>query len=79
MGENNLEVLKTEFSDKWKNVTKNLAYPYDYFNSIDDYEKPVSNSKKEFFSKLKNYYPSDEEREKTKENIKTFNNKMEKN
>ena len=43
-------------------------------NSIDDYKKPVSNSKKEdFFSKLKNDYPDDEEIERTKENIKLFN------
>ena len=34
---------------------KNLAYPHEYSNSIECYQKPVDNLKKEnFFSKLKN-------------------------
>ena len=37
MGENDLKLLKMEFPDKWKYLTKKLAYPYEYFNSIDDY------------------------------------------
>ena len=74
IGENDLKVLNIEFPDKWKYLTKKLAYPYEYFNSIDDYQKSVDNSKKEeFFSKLKNDYPSDEEIERTKEIIIKFN------
>ena len=74
MCERNLKILKTEFPDKWKNLTKKVAYPYEYFNSIDDYQKPVDNLKKEdFFSKLKNGYPDDEEIERTKEIIEIFN------
>ena len=74
MGESDFKLLKTEFPDKWKFLTKKLAYPYDYFNSIDDYQKPVDNLKKEnFFSKLKNDYPSDKEIERTMDNIKKFN------
>ena len=62
MGENDLKILKTGFPDKWKFLTKKLAYPYEYFNGIEDYQKPVNNLKKEhFFSKLKNGYPDDEE------------------
>ena len=62
MGENDLKFLKTGFPDKWKYLTKKLAYPYEFFNSIEDYQKPVDNLKKEyFFSKLKNDYPDDEE------------------
>ena len=39
-------------------------------SSINDYQKPVNNLKKEdFFSKLKNGYPDDEEIERTKEII----------
>ena len=54
MGENDLNILKTGFPDKWKYLTKKLAYPYEYFNSIEDYQKPVNNLKKEnFFSELK--------------------------
>ena len=74
MGENDLKVLKTGFPDKWKFLTKKLAYPYEYFNSTDDYEKPVDNLKKEdFFSKLKNKCPDDEEIQRTKDIIKRFN------
>ena len=80
MGENDLKVLKTEFPDnRWKYLTKNLADPYEYFNSLDDYQKLVDNLTKEnFFSKLKTKCPGDEEIEKTKEIIKMFNIKMEK-
>ena len=74
MGENDLKVLKTGFPDKWKYLTKKLAYPYEYFNSIDDYQKPVDNLKKEhFFSKLKNKCPDDGEIKRTKEIIEKFN------
>ena len=77
MGENGLKILKTEFPNKWKCLTKKLAYPYEYFNSIDDYQKPVNNLKKEkkehFFSKLKNKCPDDEEIQRTMDIIKKFN------
>ena len=46
MGENDLKLLKTEILDKWKNLTKKLAYPYECFNSVDGYQKPVDNLKK---------------------------------
>ena len=59
--------MKKEFPDKWQYLNKKLAYPYEYFNNIDDYKKSVDNSKKEdFFSKLKNKCPDDEEIERTK-------------
>ena len=74
MGEFDLKILKTGFPDKWKNLTKNLVYPYECCNSIEDYQKPVDNLKKEdFFSKLKNGYLDDEEIERTMEIIKLFN------
>ena len=74
MGDNDLKLLKTEFPYKWKYITKKLAYPYEYFNNIDDYKKPVDNLKKEdFFSKLKNKCPDDEEIERTMDIIKRFN------
>ena len=73
-GENDLKILKTGFPDMWKYLTKKMAYPYEYFYNIDDYQKPVNNlKKKDFFSKLKNGYPNDEEIERTKEIIKKFN------
>ena len=65
--------MKKEFPDKWQYLNKKLAYPYEYFNSIDDYQKPVDNLKKEdFFSKLKIDYPDDDEIARTKEIIKLF-------
>ena len=68
MGENDLKILKTEFADKWEILAKKLAYTYEYFNSVDDYHKPVDNlMKKDFFSKLKNKCPDDEEIERTKD------------
>ena len=54
-------------------IFKKLAYPYHYFNSINDYQKPVDNLKKEdFFSKLINECPDDDEIARTKEIIKLF-------
>ena len=74
LNEDDFEILKKEFPDKWQYLNKKLAYPYQYFNSIDDYKKPVNNLKKEdFFSKLKNDYPDDDEIERTKEIIRLFN------
>ena len=74
IGENDLKIIKIGFPDKWKHLTKKLAYPYEFFNSIDDYQKPVDNLKKEhFFSKLKKKCPDDEEIQRTKDNIEKFN------
>ena len=54
MGENDLKLLKTEFPDKWKNLPKKLAYPYEFFKCIEDFQKLVDSSKKEdFFTKYK--------------------------
>ena len=74
LDEDVFKILKKEFPDKWQYLNKKLAYLYDFFNSIDDYKKPVDNWEKEdFFNKLKNDYPDDEEIERTKEIIKLFN------
>ena len=74
MGENDLNLLKTEFPDKWKYLTKKTAHPYEYFSTIDDYQKLVDNLKKEdFFSKLKNKCPSDKQIERKKEINERFN------
>ena len=69
MGENDSKFLETGFPDKLKYFTKKFAYPYEYFNSINDCQKLVNDSKKEdffnLFSKLKNKCPSNEEIERT--------------
>ena len=70
IGENDLKIIKIEFPDKWRFLTKKLAYPYEYFNSIEDYNKPVDNlENKNFFSNLKNKCPDDNEIDRTRENI----------
>ena len=71
LSENDFKIFKTQ----WKYLTKILAYPYEYFKRLDDYQKPVDNIKKyDFFSKFKKTdYPSDDEKERTKEIIKLFN------
>ena len=74
LDEDDFKILKKEFPDKWQYLNKKIAYPYEYFNSINDYKKPVDNLKKEnFFSNLKSDYPDDDEIERTKEFIKLFN------
>ena len=42
MSENDLKILKTELPDKWKDLNRNLAYLYECFISLDDYQKPVN-------------------------------------
>ena len=74
LGENDLKTLKTELPDKWKYLTKKTAYPCEYFFSIDDYQRPLDNIKKEdFLSKLKKKGPDDDEIERTKQTNKMFN------
>ena len=74
MGENDLKILKKEFPDNWKYLSKKLAYPYEYFNSIENYNKPVDNlENKDFFGKLKNKCPDHSEIDRTREIIKTIN------
>ena len=74
MGENDLKILKRGFPDKWKYLTKKLAYSYEYFNCIEDYQKPVDGlEKKDFFSKLKNKCPDNEEIQRTMDIIERFN------
>ena len=73
LDEGDFKILKKDFPDKWQYLNKKLAYPYQYFNRINDYPKPVDNLKKEdFCSKLKNDCPDDDEIERTKEINKLF-------
>ena len=69
MGGNDPKIWKTELLDKWKKLSKNLAYSYEYFDSIEVYQKTVINLKKKDFSNLKFKCPTDKEVERTK---KTF-------
>ena len=44
--EDEFKILRKEYPDKWHYLIKKLVYPYQNFNSIDDYKKPVDNLKK---------------------------------
>ena len=67
------EILKKGFPGIWENIDKNVAYPYEYFNSIHDSQKPVNKFKNEdFFGKIKNVCPSDEGTGRTKGIIRIF-------
>ena len=81
LNENDFNILKKHFPDKWQYLSKKLSYTYEYFNGIDDYnKKPVVNLKKEdFYRKIKNKCPSDEEIERTKKLLKNLILKMEEN
>ena len=42
LGEKDHKILKAGFPDKLKFLTKKLAYPCEYFNSIDDYQNVLT-------------------------------------
>ena len=47
--------MKKEFPDNWNLLDKELAYPCEYFQKVEDYELDIcNNSKEDFFSKLNN-------------------------
>ena len=50
LDEDDFKSLEKEFPDKWQYINKNLAYPYENFNIIDDYKKSFDNLKKKTFS-----------------------------
>ena len=65
--------MKKVLPDKWQYFNKKIAYPSEYFISFDEYKKPVDNLRKEdFFSKLKNKCPDDDEIQIKKEIIEKF-------
>ena len=67
------KILKKEFPDKGIHLKKKLAYPYEHFKSLCDYQETVDSLKKEdFFIKLKTKNPDDEKTERTKKDIKMF-------
>ena len=59
---------------------KKLAYPYECFNSLADYQKPFNNSQREdFLNNLKVGHPADEDIERTEKLLKFSILKTEKN
>ena len=49
ISENSFTFLKTDFSDRGQYSCEKLPYPYEQFNNLDDYQKPVRKIKKGFF------------------------------
>ena len=69
-----LIILKQEFNNEWELLSNKLAYPYEYFKSMETYMRDISEiRKKDYFSKLTNKNPDDEEIERTNEIIQKFN------
>ena len=75
IGENDPKNLKTKLPDNiWKYITKKLVYPCEYFNCLDDYQRPATELKTEnFLNKSKNKCPRDEEIERAMEFIEKLN------
>ena len=61
--------MKKEFPDKWDYILKKLAYPIEYIEGLDDYQKPVRTlTKEDIFSWLKKACPTDDKLARTNEN-----------
>ena len=69
--------MKTEIFDKWKYLSKKLAYPHEYFNSFKDYQKPNNNLSSSVI--WKNIIQMMRKKKKSKNYIELFDNKMVKN
>ena len=69
--------LKKHFPDHWKLLKNKLAYPYEFYKKLEDYEKPIEElleaGKEAYFSKTKNEIPDQDEIERTNKIIKLFN------
>ena len=67
ISEKDPKILKTDFPDEWKHLNKKLAYTSEYFVCLEDHQKTVNDLKQEdFSSNLKNRYPDDKKRDRTK-------------
>ena len=69
--------LKRHFPNHWMLFKNKLAYPYEFYKTLEDYEKPIDelikSGKKAYFSETKNKIPDQEEIDRTNEIIKLFN------
>ena len=55
MDDHDFIIFKKEFPDKGQCLNSKLAFPFEYFIFINDYQKQVKDLKKEdFFSDFKN-------------------------
>ena len=69
--------LKRNFPNHWMLLKNKLAYPYEFYKTLEDYEKFIEellkSGKEAYFIKTKNKIPDKEEIDRTNEIIKLFN------
>ena len=69
--------LKKHFPNHWMLLKNKLAYPYEFYETLEDYEEPIEElinyGSGAYFSKTKNKIPDPEEIDRTNEIIKLFN------
>ena len=69
--------LKRHFPNHCTLLKNKVAYPYEFYKTIEDYEKAIDDllqsGKEAYFSKTKNKIPDQEEIDRTNEVIKFFN------
>ena len=69
--------LKRLFPNHWMLLKNKLAYPYEFYKTLEDYEKPIDellkSGQEAYFSRTKNKLPDKEEIDRTNEIIKLFN------
>ena len=73
-----MTIFNKDFPDKLKSLNKKKAYPFEYFNNFDDYQKPLNDlKKKNYFNELKYKLPNIDEIERTIKFSRRFNIKNE--
>ena len=69
--------LKKHFPNHWMLLKNKLAYPYEFYKTLEDYERPIDellkSGKEPYFSKTKNKIPDQKEIDRTNEIIRLFN------
>ena len=72
--EDDLKILKKRISCSCgETIIKKIAYPYEYFNSFEEYEVPFDKiDKKNYYNRLTNGYANEEEIERTIKIIDIF-------
>ena len=69
--------LKKHFPNHWMLLKNKLAYPYEFYKTLEDYERPIDDLLKAgneaYFSKTKNKLPDQEEIDRTNDIIRLFN------
>ena len=77
LNDNDYIHLKKHFPNHWMLLKNKLAYPYEFYKTLEDYEKPIEEllnaGQEAYFKKSKNKIPDQDEIDRTNEIIKLFN------